>query len=246
MDTDQFLTGYLRPSADGLDKSFILPLPEAEGLKPCGRFIVQGELENTVSTNIITKYDCERTGIRLVEVYKNTQERVRDVYIRLVGTLSMVRRGYLFLFLDAAVSNVSPRTASPEAMSTRVAVHMPQADSENRSWVFDELTRRSEAAGIACGTRDIPGLPDFWGPLWHAQVPGFAPEMISTIRGAAWESYKGFCTRSAHRPDFDYQPVQIQMVLKNAAAEHQLFQKMGLSVPVEAQAAFFSVLVAGV
>ena len=40
-----------------------------------------------------------------------------------------------------------------------------------------------------------------------------------------------------------YRPMQQQMVFKNSQLEHLLFEKMGLSVPTEAQAAFFSVLV---
>jgi hypothetical protein len=47
-------------------------------------------------------------------------------------------------------------------------------------------------------------------------------------------------------PDFDYKPMQDQMVYKNSAAEHGIFQKMGLQVATEAQAAFFSILVTGV
>jgi hypothetical protein len=36
--------------------------------------------------------------------------------------------------------------------------------------------------------------------------------------------------------------MQQQMVFVNACAEHGLFRKMGLAVPAEAQAAFFSIL----
>jgi hypothetical protein len=37
--------------------------------------------------------------------------------------------------------------------------------------------------------------------------------------------------------------MQQMMIFNNAKAEHLMFKKMGLSVPTEAQAAFFSVMV---
>ena len=62
----------------------------------------------------------------------------------------------------------------------------------------------------------------------------------------AWASYEDYCSQAKPVENFDYLPVQIQMAFKNSAAEHHLFKKMGLSVTAEVQAAFFSVMVAGV
>ena len=139
MENDNFLINYLKPSEDGLDRTFTLPLPDISGLKECGEYIVQGKLDNTCSTNIISKYVSESEGVRLIEVYKNTEDREKGIFIRLVGTLSILKKGYPFLFLDAAISNVSPRTAQQEEISTRVALHMPQADEKKRKIFFDSL-----------------------------------------------------------------------------------------------------------
>ena len=62
----------------------------------------------------------------------------------------------------------------------------------------------------------------------------------------AWASYESYCNQTKPDKNIDYMPVQNQMAFKNSAAEHHLFKKMGLSVTAEVQAAFFSVMVAGV
>jgi len=246
MENESFLTNYLQPSKDGLDRTFTLPLPEISGLKECGEYIVQGKLDNTCSTNIITKYVSELEGVRLIEVYKNTEDKEKGIFIRLVGTLSILKKGYPFLFLDAAISNVSPRTAQQEEISTRVALHMPQANAEERNIFFDSLSEKADAVNITHNSRSIPVLPDFWGPIWSTEKKGIAPELIKNIRNIAWETYDSYCGHTEPVMDFDYLPVQNQMAFKNSAAEHHLFKKMGLSVTAEVQAAFFSVMVAGV
>jgi len=246
MENESFLTNYLQPSKNGLDRTFTLPLPEISGLKECGEYIVQGKLDNTCSTNIITKYVSELEGIRLIEVYKNTEDKEKGIFIRLVGTLSILKKGYPFLFLDAAISNVSPRTAEQEEISTRVALHMPQANAEERNIFFDSLSEKADTANITHNSRSIPVLPDFWGPIWSTEKKGIAPELIRNIRDIAWEIYNSFCSHTEPDINFDYLPVQNQMAFKNSAAEHHLFKKMGLSVTAEVQAAFFSVMVAGV
>ncbi|MCX5896374.1 MAG: hypothetical protein NTZ51_11160 [Proteobacteria bacterium] len=240
-----FIKNYLKPSADGLDRSFTVPLPDSAGLQPCGEFIVQGKLDNTTSTNIISKFESG-TGIRVVEVYKNTEDAMKGIFIRLVGTLSLVRKGYPFLFLDAAVSNLNVRTAQRDEVSTRVALHLPQADSTQRKIFFDSLNQQAEKAGMVHDSREIEALPQFWGPLWSARSEGIDFDLITSLRSCAWTSYESLCRQTRQKADFDYRPVQQQMVFKNSQAEHHLFKKMGLSVPAEAQAAFFSVLVAGV
>jgi hypothetical protein len=71
---------------------------------------------------------------------------------------------------------------------------------------------------------------------------GLALETIEQVRGFAWNSYLHYCEQNAAVLDFDYLPVQQQMVIKNAKAEYGQFVRMGLAVPAEVQAAFFSVL----
>jgi hypothetical protein len=246
LENNNFLESYLKPSEEGLDRTFTLPLPDISGLKECGEYIVQGKLDNTCSTNIISKHVSESEGVRLIEVYKNTEDREKGIFIRLVGTLSILKKGYPFLFLDAAISNVSPRSAQQEEISTRVALHMPQANSEERDIFFNLISEKADAANIPHNSSNIPVLPDFWGPIWSAGKPGIAPDMIKTLRDMAWASYESFCNQTKPAENFNYMPVQNQMAFKNSAAEHHLFKKMGLSVTAEVQAAFFSVMVAGV
>jgi hypothetical protein len=245
LDHELFIKNYLKPSADGLDRSFTLPLPEISGLKPCGEFIVQGHHDETFSTNIITKFESD-TGFRLVEVYKNTEDLRQAIFLRLVGTISLVKKGFPFLFLDAAVANLDPRTARKVELSTRVAIHLPQSESEHKKIFYDLLNRDVERAGCAYECRELEALPPFWGPLWSTRATGVNLEIIKTLRSIAWAAYDRLCAQTKQNQDFDYRPVQQQMVFKNSQAEHHLFKKMGLSVPAEAQAAFFSVLVAGV
>ncbi len=246
METENFTTRYLKPSASGLDSGFTIPLPEIPGLIKSGEFIVQGELEQTFSTNIITKYLSEDLEVKLVEVYKNTEEKVEGRFIRLVGTISLLKKGYPFLFLDAAVSNINFLSGQMEGITTRVAIHFPQADSEMRNQFFETLSQQAEGAGLTYTTRVIEMMPDFWGPLWSTQSEGIALDSIKTLRGWAWTLYENYCSQTSSNADFDYSPVQHQMIQKTSKAEHHFFKKMGLAVAVEAQAAFFSVLSADV
>jgi hypothetical protein len=195
--------------------------------------------------NQITKFEND-SGVRLVEVYKNTEDRKQGLFIRLVGTMSLVKKGYPFLFLDAAVANLNVRTAQREEIATRVALHLPQSSSEQKKVFYATLNQEAEKEGFAYECRELEALPPFWGPLWSARAAGINFEIIKTLRAIAWRSYNSLCGQTQLNPDFDYWPVQQQMVFKNSQVEHLLFKKMGLSVPVEAQAAFFSVLVAGV
>ncbi len=242
MDRETFITDYLKPSADGLDSRFAVPLPSVPGLSRSAGFIVQGRRNDTVSTNIITLYKTPDDGIRLIEVYKNSEDREKGIFIRLVGTMALRQKGFPFMFLDAAVSNVSPLTAQKEELATRVAVHMPQADSTGRQDFFERLSGMAHDAGISCGTRQIDALPGFWGPLWSARAEGLDLDFIGRLRENAWIAYSAYCESIPPLKDFDYAPVQHQMVYNNARAEHRLFERMGLSVPAEAQAAFFCIL----
>ena len=244
MEQDYFIKHYLKPSASGLDKEFILPLPDIPELKKSGTFIVQGSLDKTVSTNIIAKHVSTPTGVRCIEVYKNTEDEVTGRFIRLVGTLSLVKKGYPFLFLDAAISNISFTTGQTEGLSTRVAIHLPQADNSMRNIFFDTLRVQAESAGLTSTTRVIESMPDFWGPLLSVQSEGIAFDVIRLLRNGAWKSYEHYCSQARDNSDFDYIPVQHQMILKTSQAEHHFPKKMGLAVAAEAQEAFFSVLAA--
>jgi len=240
MDSELFIKNYLHPSSDGLDRQFTLPLPD-DGFVKNGEFIVQSNCSSTYSTNIITRYE-HPDGVRLVEVYKSSQNMDSGKFVRLVGTMALLKKGYPFLFLDAAVTNINMQTGEEADMGTRLALHMPQAEEGGRQALMEFLSRQADAAGLNWGTVVIEALPPFWGPLWHVRCAGLARDVIEKVRGCAWDAYRDYCTRSAADDDFDYLPVQQQMVIKNAKAEYGQFQRMGLSVPVEVQAAFFSVL----
>ena len=239
--TEHFLKNYLKFSVDGLDRSYMVPLPPIEGLEPKGEFIVQGKLDQTYSTNIIFKYESERARIRLVEVYKNSEDQVQGVFVRLVGTMALVRKGYPFLFLDAAVTNVSVFTGEREDLSTRVVIHFPQADRERRKALFEKLTSQAQRINVESSLRETDRLPDFWGGIWGVQAKGLNLGLIRQVRDFAWTCYEEYCRETPEQPDFDYKPMQYQMSVKNAALEHGTFKKMGLSVAPEAQSAFFSI-----
>ncbi len=245
MDEEFFLNHYLKPSEDRLDPNFIHPLPPVEGLKNRGKFIIQAELDDTFSTNIIYKYESEPAGIKLIDVYKCTQNLNKGQFIRLVGTLSIVKAGYPILFLDAAVSNISPMTQEREETTTRVLIHMPQADLNQRGRVYSQLSKTAERLHLACKEMLNPKMPDFWGPVWFAETKKFEMEIIKALRNSACESYMNLVENTGEDTTLDYQPVKEHVVFTTSKNEHLLFEKLGLSVPVEAQAAFFSVLASG-
>jgi len=246
MNEKDFLENYLWLSDDRLDRTFTHPLPNIEGLKKCGDFIVQGELEDTFSTNIMTKYESDILGVTLKEVYKNSQNKVTGVFVRLVGTRSLVKPGYPFLLLDAVVSNVSPFTDEREDITTRVVIHLPQVDPEQRKKVFHSLSEQAKEAGISYSERQSDTVPDFWGTVWMAKSKGADLDMIRQLREHAWSCYKGLMEQTEEKIPFDYKPTQEHMIFGAARREHLGFNRKGLSVPEEAQAAFFSVLVSGV
>ena len=192
------------------------------------------------------KYVSDISGVRLVDVYKCSQNKVTGAFVRLVGTISLVKPGYPFLLLDAVVSNVNTFTFEREDIKTAVVIHLPQVDPEERKIFFGHLSEQSKEAGISYSERQLDTMPDFWGPLWLAESKGIELDMIRKLREHAWNSYKGLMERTKGETPFDYRPMQENMVFGAARREHLGFKKKGLSVPVEAQAAFFSVLFSGV
>jgi hypothetical protein len=246
MDEKDFLENYLWPSDNRLDRTFTHPLLKIEGLKKCGDYIVQCEHEDTFSTNIMTKYESDTLGVILKEVYKNSQDKVTGVFVRLVGTMSLVKPGYPFLLLDAAVSNVNLFTGEREDIKTTVALHLPQVDPEKRRNILNSFSEQAKEAGISCREREAGDIPDFWGTRWMAESKGANLDIIRKLREHAWSCYKGLMEQTEEKTPFDYRSVQEQTIFNVASREHLSFKRMGLSVPVEAQAAFFSVLVSGI
>jgi len=243
MNEKDFLEKYLWPSDDRLDRTFTFPLPKIDGLKKRGDFIVQCEYEDTFSTNIIAKYESDTLGVTLKEVYKNTQNKLTGVFVRLVGTMSIVKNGYPRLSLDAPISNVFPLTAEREDITTRVFILLPQADPEQRKIFFDHLTERAKEDGISYDERELDQLPNLWGKIWSAESKGVNLDVIQKLREHAWGAYKYLIEQTKEKIPFDYRPFQEHMVFDTAKREHLSFGRSGLSIPVEAQAAFFSVTI---
>jgi len=248
MNEKDFLDNYLWPSGNRLDKTFTHTLPDIEGLKRGGDLIIQCEYEDTFSTNIMTKYVSDTLGVRLIDVSKNTQNKVTGVFVRLVGTMSIVKSGYPLLLLDAPISNVPLRITDEqkEGITTAVFILLGQADSEQRKIFFDRLREQAKEAGIPHQVREVDYTPNFWGTVWESKTDGIDLDMVQKLRDAAWRSYKSVMEQTKEMPSFDYRPLQEYMIFDTAKREHLSFGTKGLSVPVEAQAAFFSVMVSGV
>ena len=246
MNEKDFLENYLWPSINRLNTTFIQPLPNIDGLKKCGDFLVQSELEGTFTPTVITKYVSDLLGVRLIEVYRNTQHKDAEVFVRLVGTINLVKTGYPFLSMDAAVSNINLLTGAREDLTTRVRISLPQADLEQRELFFPSLTERAQEADIQSEEMQFNGLPDFYGPIWIAESEGLDLDIIRKLRDISWSSYKGLFERTMGKTPFNYRPLQEQMLFKASKLEEGLFKSIGLSVPVEAYTALFSVLVSAV
>jgi hypothetical protein len=252
MNEKDFLENYLWPSADRLDRTFTHTVPNIEGLKKSGDFIVQSEVGDTFSTNIITKYVSDTLGVRLIDVSKNSQNKVTGVFVRLVGTMSLVKNGYPFLVLDAPITNVSLQISEEveivkvEDIATTVFILLPQADSEQRKIFSSSYTELAKEAGISYSEREVTQLADFWGTVWMAESKGIDFDIIQKLRDIAWNSYKRVIDETKAKLPFDYRPFQEHMIFDTAKREHLSFERKGLSVPVEAQAAFFSVMVSDV
>ncbi len=246
MNEKDFLENYLWPSDDRLDRTFTHPLPKIEGLKKCGDFIVQCEHEDTFLTSIITKYESDTLGVRLIEIYKNTQNKVTGVFFRLVGEMILAKTGYPILHLGAGVHNVSMFTGEREDLATRVSIRLPQADPEQRRKVFQSVSDQAKEAGISFTDVVMGQLPAFHGSVLVAESKGVDLDIIRKLREYVWNSYKVLIEETKVKIPFDYKPLQEQMIFNGARTEHLGFKKMGLSVPVEAQAAVFSVEVSGI
>jgi len=242
MNEKDFLEKYLWPSEDKLDRTFTFSLPDGEGLKNLGDFIIQCQHEDTFSTNIITKYESD-SGVILKELYKNTQNKVTGAFVRLVGGMTMFKNGYPRVSLDAPMLNVDPATGERTNIITRMYISMPQADPEQRKIFFGHLSELAQKAGISYSEMKSDVSPDFWGPMWKAETKGVNFDLFRNLRDFAWSAYKRVIEETKEKIPFDYRPLQEHMVFGVSAREHLMFEKMGLSVPIEAQAAFFSAMI---
>ncbi len=108
--------------------------------------------------------------MRLVEVYKSSQNMESGKFVRLVGTMALRKKGYPFLFLDAAVTNINMQTGEVADLGTRTAIHMPQATESGRQALMASLSSQADEAKLPWGTVTIDALPSFWGPLWHVRM----------------------------------------------------------------------------
>ena len=246
MNEKDFLGNYLWPSVDRLDRTFTHPLPNIEGLKKCGDFILQSELEDTFATSIFKKYESDTLGVILKEVYRNTQNKVTGIFARLVGTMSLVKTGYPRLSLDAPITNVNMFTGQREDLTTRVRISLPQADPEQRQMFFGHFNEQAKEAGIACQEMQFDQLPDFWGSIWMAESKGVDLGMIRKLRDYAWSAYKGVMEQTKEKTPFDYRPLQEFLMFGAGKMEQLMFGRVGLTFPVENQNAFFSVGVSGI
>ena len=165
----------------------------------------------------------------------------------------------LIFTLPAASDNLSNRISSKstllakndfaperEDIATRVAIHLPQASPEQRKIFFNRLTERAKEAGISYGEMEPDSSPDFWGTVWLGEAKGIDLDMVRQLRDYVWSAYKDVIEQTKEKLPFDYRPMQAEMVFSAARREHLSFEGRGLSVPTEAQAAFFSVMVSGV
>jgi hypothetical protein len=160
--------------------------------------------------------------------------------------MSLVKTGYPFLLLDAAVTNVNLLEAQRQDLTTMVRISLPQADPEQRKIIFDSLNEQARETNISFKERQFDTAPDFYGLTWMAESKGVQLDMIRQLRDYAWSSYKLVTEKTKEKTPFDYRPLQEHMIFNTVRLEERLFRGVGLSVPVESYAALLSVLVSGV
>jgi len=244
-DEKDFLENYLTPSVENLNKVFTYPLPNIEGLANAGNIIIQGELEDTYSTNIITKYRSESLDVNLIEVYKCTQNKKTGNFVRLVGSGSILKNGYPPLLIDAPILNLDFLTGKSADLQSRMIFNFPLANDTQQKVFFSSLVDKAAQEGITIEQTDTTGhLPSFWGKMLRCKWDGVDLKMMQKLRDHAWNCYEGLVGSEAPVIPFDYQPVHDFLVFEQAEREHYLFKKFGLSVPVEVQGAFFRSMLA--
>jgi hypothetical protein len=141
---------------------------------------------------------------------------------------------------------VNTFTFEREDIKTAVVIHLPQVEHRERKTVFYSLSERAKEGDIPYTERQLDTMPDFWGSIWLAESKGIKLDMIQKLRDHAWNSYEGLIERTKKENPFDYRPMQETMVFGVSKREHLGFKNKGLSVPIESQAVFFSVMVSGI
>ena len=119
------------------------------------------------------------------------------------------------------------------------------ANDEQRKIFFDHLREQAKTAGISYVETIPETQPDFAGLRWMAESKGVNLGLIKQLRDYLWNSYKYLTEQTKEKIPFDYRPWQEYMIFDVSRRENLMFKGMGLSVPVEVQAAFFSVIVSG-
>ena len=233
---------YIYPSRALLNGLFTYPLPSIEGLEKAGDFLIQAEFEDTFSTNIISKYTSDTLGISLIEIYKNTQNKKTGIFLRILGGISVVKPGYPKLITDTPLLNIDYITGEPADLYGFQAVNLPQATEEQQDVFWDSLTEKVEADGIIYMLEEYEDVPEFWGPQFMAPFDGLDFETIERIRNHAWSAYQDVIAQTDAQIPYDYTPLQEFLILEMAGREGGLFEFLGLTVPAEAQSAFFSVV----
>jgi len=241
MKLERFLNSYLEPSEPKLKPEFKYPLP-AEGLKQTADFIVQCHKEDTYSTNILFCYESSALGIRMCEVYKNTENRRTGNFIRLVGTMALLKKGYPRLILDGAIYNVNTKTGEKDEPSTQIVVGLGMATPEQQRVFFSRFNEGAGRERIAYTERVASEMPPFWGPMWRSQTTGVQLDTIRQLRDLAWGAYSVVLRETPADLDIRYRPLYEHSIFEIAGREHGLFARCGLSVPTAAQSAFFAAM----
>ena len=160
--------------------------------------------------------------------------------------MNLVKHGYPRASIDAPIANVNSRTGERETITTRTYISLVMAEPEQREILFDHLGKQAKAAGISYVETIPETQPDFAGLRWMAESKGANLDMIRQLRDYLWNSYKLVIEQTKEKIPFDYRPGQEYMIFDVSRRENIMFKGMGLSVPVEAQAAFFSVGVSNI
>ena len=71
-----FIKNYIRPTEAKVNKQYTYPLPD--GFEKTGDIIIQAEVEDSFSTNILGTY-VNDDDINLVETYKNSENKQKYV-----------------------------------------------------------------------------------------------------------------------------------------------------------------------
>jgi len=244
MNESDFVKSFLLPSTVKLEDAYSLPLPEILDLKKVADILIQGESDDSFMVNVVRKYFSESLGVMVREVYKNTQNTKSGVFVRLVGTIGFVKKGYPRLVVDAPVSNVSLLPGESKELKTRVFVVFPQAEPDQKEQVFGQVQKDASKDRIVLTTKtEKAGSPP---SAYFVEAPGIDLDIIAKVRNYAWNAYRHLIERNPPAVDFDYRPILSERVFETAGKEARSFAAKGLSVPVEVQQAFFCATSGGI